>query len=104
MVGLLSGILSVYSSTSGVVLPAILPMIPKLMAELGGGDALGVACSAMIAGHLVDSSPLSTIGALCIAAAPITDNRQTLFNQMLAWGLAMAVAGAVVCQLLFGWR
>jgi di/tricarboxylate transporter len=104
VIALLSGILSVYSSTSGVVLPAILPMIPKLIAELGGGDPFRVACSAMVAGHLVDSSPLSTIGALCISAAPITDNRQRLFNQMLAWGLAMAVVGAIVCQLLFGWR
>jgi di/tricarboxylate transporter len=37
VIALLSGVLSVYSSTSGVVLPALLPMVPKLVSELGGG-------------------------------------------------------------------
>lgn len=98
---LLSGIVSVYSSTSGVVLPTLLPMVPKLIAELGGGDLFAVCCSVVVGGHLVDSSPLSTIGALCIASAPLVDGRQRLFNQMLAWGLSMAVVGAVVCYLFF---
>ena len=38
-----------------------------------------------VGGHLVDVSPLSTIGALCIAAAPSEDSRK-LFNKLLAWG------------------
>jgi Na+/H+ antiporter NhaD/arsenite permease-like protein len=101
VIALASGVLSVYSSTSGVVLPAILPAIPKLIAQLGGGDPLAIASSVVIAGHVVDSSPLSTIGALCIASAPAIENRQTLFNQMLAWGLAMAVVGAAICFLFF---
>jgi di/tricarboxylate transporter len=96
-----SGVLSVYSSTSGVVLPAMLPAVPKLIEQLGGGDPFAVACSAAVTGHLVDSSPLSTIGALCIASAPATENRERLFNQMLAWGLSMAVVGAVASYLLF---
>jgi hypothetical protein len=104
VIALLSGILSAYSSTSGVVLPALLPMAPRLIAQLGGGDPFAVACSVVIGGHLVDSSPLSTIGALCIASAPQLENRQSLFNQMLAWGLSMAVVGAVVCHLAFGVR
>jgi hypothetical protein len=29
-------------------------------------------------------------------------NRRLLFNQMLAWGLSMAVVGAILCQLYFG--
>jgi Na+/H+ antiporter NhaD/arsenite permease-like protein len=102
VIGLASGILSVYSSTSGVVLPALFPTIPKLITQLGGGDPFAIACSVAVAGHLVDSSPLSTIGALCIASAPLVENRQVLFNQMLAWGLSMAVVGALICQVLFG--
>jgi di/tricarboxylate transporter len=102
VIALASGILSVYSSTSGVVLPALLPAVPKLIAHLGGGDPLAIASSIVVAGHVVDSSPLSTIGALCIASAPAIENRQTLFNQMLAWGLAMTVVGAGICLVLFG--
>src|SRR5207248_339725 len=60
VIALLSGVLSVYSSTSGVVLPALLPMVPKLVAQLGGGDPFAIATSVIVAGHLVDSSPLST--------------------------------------------
>jgi di/tricarboxylate transporter len=102
VIALLAGILSVYSSTSGVVLPALLPAVPKLIAQLGGGDPFAIAASVVLAGHLVDSSPLSTIGALCIASSPVVEGRQTLFNQMLAWGMAMAVVGAVACYLIFG--
>jgi di/tricarboxylate transporter len=100
---LLSGVISVYSSTSGVVLPVLLPAVPKLISQLGGGDPFAVACSVVVGGHLVDSSPLSTIGALCIASGPAAaEERQTLFNQMLIWGLSMAVVGAIVCYLFFG--
>jgi hypothetical protein len=56
----------------------------------------------LIGGHLVDVSPLSTIGALCIASAPLTGDRRLLFNQVLAWGLSMSVVGAVGCFLAFG--
>jgi di/tricarboxylate transporter len=100
VVALIVGLISVYSSTSGVVLPAFLPMVPGLAAQLGGADALGIAYSMNVGGHLVDVSPLSTIGALCIAGAPIDDSRN-LFNKLLAWGLSMAVVGALLCWTFF---
>jgi di/tricarboxylate transporter len=96
------GVVSAYSSTSGVVLPAFLPTVPGLVENLGGGDALGIASTMNIAGHLVDVSPLSTIGALCIASVPAGDMSRKLFNQLLAWGMSMTVAGAVICYVLFG--
>jgi di/tricarboxylate transporter len=95
------GIVSAYSSTSGVVLPAFLPTVPGLVENLGGGDALGIASTMNIAGHLVDVSPLSTIGALCIASVPSGDMSRRLFNQLLAWGMSMTVASAVICFVLF---
>ena len=108
MIALVTGLVSVYSSTSGVVLPAFLPSVPGLVAKLGGGDPLAIASSILIGGHLVDVSPLSTIGALCIASAPITADRRLLFNQVLAWGLSMSVVGALGCYLAFAkmveWR
>lgn len=100
VVALLTGIVSVYSSTSGVVLPAFLPLAPGLAAQLPGASATGIAMAMNIGGHLVDVSPLSTIGALCIAGASGGDATK-LFNQLLAWGLSMAVVGALLCYLLF---
>ncbi len=102
MIALVTGLVSVYSSTSGVVLPAFLPSVPGLVAKLGGGNPLAIASSILIGGHLVDVSPLSTIGALCIASAPITVDRRVLFNQLLFWGLSMSVVGAVGCYVAFG--
>ncbi len=96
------GIVSAYSSTSSVVLPAFLPTVPGLVANLGGGSALALASTMNVAGHLVDVSPLSTIGALCIASVPAGETGRRLFNQLLAWGLSMTVVGAVLSWLLFG--
>jgi Na+/H+ antiporter NhaD/arsenite permease-like protein len=101
IVALVTGVVSVYSSTSGVVLPAFLPTIPGLVERLGGGDPLGIASAMMVGGHLVDLSPLSTIGALCIAALPAGDDPRKLFNQLLAWGLSMTVIGALICWVMF---
>jgi di/tricarboxylate transporter len=101
LMALVTGLVSVYSSTAGVVLPAFLPMVPDLVSQLGGGDTQAIASSILIGGHLVDVSPLSTIGALCIASAPVSADRRLLFNQVLAWGLAMSVAAALGCTLVF---
>ena len=97
-----TGLVSVYSSTSGVVLPAFLPMAPDLARRLGGIDPLSIAWSMNVSASLVDLSSLSTVGALYIAgAAPGTDVRK-LFNGLLVWGLSMSLIGAVLCWVLFG--
>jgi di/tricarboxylate transporter len=102
VIAFVTGVISVYSSSSGVVLPAFLPTIPGLIEKLGGGDPLAIASSINVGAHLVDVSPLSTLGALCIAAAPAEENRTRLFNRLLLWGLTMSVVGAVVCYVFFG--
>jgi len=100
MMALVTGAVSVYSSTSGVVLPAFLPTVPGL-AKAIGADPMAIASSMNVGGHLVDLSPLSTIGALCIAALPLEADAKKLFNQLLAWGLSMMIVGAVICWILF---
>ena len=100
MIALVTGAVSVYSSTSGVVLPAFLPTVPGLAARLGA-DPLSIAASMYVGGHLVDLSPLSTIGALCIAALPPEADAKKLFNQLLWWGLSMMLVGAIICWVLF---
>ena len=99
-IALLTGTISVYSSTSGVVLPAFLPTVPGLASRLGA-DPMAIASAINVGGHLVDVSPLSTIGALCIAAAPAEEDSRALFNKMMAWGFSMAVVGALGCWVAF---
>jgi di/tricarboxylate transporter len=102
VIAFVTGVISVYSSSSGVVLPAFLPTVPGLVARLGGGDPLAIASSINVGAHLVDVSPLSTLGALCLANAPASENRTALFNKLMVWGLSMCVVGAVVCFVFFG--
>ena len=96
-----TGMVSIYSSTTGVVLPAMLPIIPGVIQHMGGGDPMALVSSMVVGGHLVDVSPLSTLGALCLAAAPPGTDTRRLFNQLLAWGISMTVVAAVVCWVFF---
>jgi Na+/H+ antiporter NhaD/arsenite permease-like protein len=101
VIAFVTGLISVYSSTSGVVLPAFIPTIPGLIARLGGGDPISIATSMNVGAHLVDISPLSTTGALCLAAVGPQENVRSVFNKLLAWGLSMTVVGAVICYVFF---
>ena len=101
VIAFVTGLISVYSSTSGVVLPAFLPTIPGLIERLGGGDPLAIAASMNIGAHLVDLSPLSTTGALCIAAVASGENIRSVFNKLLVWGLSMTIVGGVFCYVFF---
>jgi len=102
VIALVTGAISLYSSTSGVVLPAFLPTVPGLVAKLGGGDPLAVALSINVGSSLVDVSPLSTLGALCLAAIPDASATHAIFRRLLLWGVAMAVIGGVLCQMFAG--
>jgi hypothetical protein len=97
-----TGIVSVYRSTSGVVLPAFLPMVPELVLRLEDIAPLQLAWAMVIGSSLVDLSSLSTVGALFLAAAAPGTNTRRLFNALLAWGLSMALVAPMLCWLLFG--
>jgi hypothetical protein len=101
-VAFVTGLISTWSSTSGVVLPAFLPTVPALVERLGGGDPLAVSLSINVGSSLVDVSPLSTLGALCISALADGDAARDLFRRLMAWGLSMTVVGALLCQLFAG--
>ena len=101
VLALITGIVSIYSSTTGVVLPAFLPMVKELAVAQPGSNPLSLALSVLVGGNLVDMSPLSTIGALCLAGSPASVDRKRLFNQLLLWGFALAFVGAGLCWLWF---
>jgi di/tricarboxylate transporter len=99
VIAFVTGLISVYSSTSAVVLPAFLPTVPGLVARLGG-DPFSVASSMNVGAHLVDMSPLSTTGAMCLAGISDPAQVRPTYNKLLAWGLSMTIVGAVGCYLL----
>jgi Na+/H+ antiporter NhaD/arsenite permease-like protein len=97
----LTGLVSVFSSTSGVVLPTFLPTVPEVIRQTGQepttASLLAAATAINVGSNVVDVSSVSTIGALCVAACPDEEMRRVLYRQGLAWGLAMTVVGAVAC-------
>ncbi|MCA1560121.1 MAG: hypothetical protein LC804_07595 [Acidobacteria bacterium] len=102
VIAFVTGVISTYSSTSAVVLPTFLPMSARLVEQVGGGDPLAVALSINVGGSLVDVSPLSTLGALCVAAVLDAQQGRDLFRQLLLWGLSMSVVAALLCQVFAG--
>ncbi|MEX2283882.1 MAG: SLC13 family permease [Gemmatimonadota bacterium] len=97
-----TGAISTYSSTSGVVLPTFLPTVPGVIEKLGGGDPVALALSINIGSALVDVSPLSTLGALCVAAVPDGEPARKLFRQLMIWGISMTLVGALFAQVFAG--
>ena len=102
VIAFVTGVISTYSSTSGVVLPAFLPMVPGLVRQVGGGDPLAISLSINVGSALVDVSPLSTLGALCVAAVSDPVAARDLFRKLLIWGLSMTIVGALLCALFAG--
>jgi Na+/H+ antiporter NhaD/arsenite permease-like protein len=102
VLALVAGIFSVYSSSSGVVMPTFIVAVPGLIDKLGGGDAVAMISAINVGSHVVDVSPLSTLGAMCIANAANYEDRDRLFRHLLLYSISMAVVGAGVCFLFFG--
>jgi di/tricarboxylate transporter len=99
VIAFVTGAISTYSSTSGVVLPAFLPTATALVEKVGGGDPLAVALSINVGSSIVDVSPLSTIGALCVAAVADPIAARRLFRALLIWGFSMILVGALFSQV-----
>ena len=99
VIAFVTGLISTYSSTSAVVLPTFLPTVPGLVQQVGGGNPLAVALSINVGASIVDVSPLSTLGALCVAAVPDATVARDLFRKLMIWGFSMALVGALLCQL-----
>lgn len=104
IVSFIAALISAYSSSTGVVMPMFLNMVPGLLDAVGATSvesAIALISSIDIGSHLVDTSPLSTLGALCIANA-YTEDKGKLFRDLLFWGLGMSVVSGLMCYFVFG--
>lgn len=99
IMGLTSGVMSWFSSSSGVVMPTLLPTVPHVAQQLGGVNELELASSITTISHVAAISPLSTGGALALAAYASAANanqkqQQNLFMQMFG---VSALGVSVLC-------
>lgn len=68
IMGMSAGLLSFVSSALGVVYPTMMPMCADIAAEVGGVNPVALMAAVGAGGSLAGISPLSTGGALAIAA------------------------------------
>lgn len=103
LICLIGAVVSAFASTTGI-LGALIPLaVPFLLT--GQVGAVGMVIALAISSSVVDISPFSTNGALCVANA---DERQrdTVFRQLMIWGMSLVVVAPLVTWLVLvvpGW-
>lgn len=95
MVGLISGLMSFFSSTLGVVAPTLIPIIPGL-ATATGISATALISSIMVGGHFAGVSPFSTGGAMTLAGEDNEEKKNKLFVSLMV----LSIASIVLASLL----
>ena len=95
----LSGIMSIFSSAVGVVMPTLIPTTVALSGELGDVFSPALLTTTIAVGsHITTTSPFSTMGALALASAPENFNRKKLFRDLFILSFA-----ALAFVSIFGW-
>ena len=94
-----AGLMSVFSSAIGVVLPTLFPMVPQLSAATGVSASL-MFIAIFVGATMTGISPLSTNGSMVLAGCRSESKRNSLFYQVIGLPFMMLIAVAVVCFLL----
>ena len=104
IMGITSGIMSWFSSTSGVVMPTLIPTIPEVLGKLGvAGPALELEMATAITmiSNTAGISPLSTGGALALAAYSSAANASPqLQHRLFIRMFAISALGVIVLSFL----
>lgn len=93
---IVGAIMSFFSSTTGVVTPALFPLIPNLAASAGLSSSVLFACT-VIGAQSSAISPFSSGGSLILGSTPKEEDRNTLFNRLLM----VAVPISVLCGAVY---
>jgi hypothetical protein len=95
-----SGLLSAFTSSVGVALPTFLPLVDAVAGTLDTATQKALLLAVAAGSHLVDASPLSTLGALCLAQITNEKLQATVYRQLLIYSFCM-IPVAALCALLF---
>lgn len=97
--GFSAGLLSTFSSSVGVVLPLFLPVVVGIASSTPEIPLWYYVATVGSCAHVVDASPFSTLGALCIAQIESEDVRRRTSKSLLVWGLCLAPISALIFAL-----
>lgn len=93
---LVAAFMSFFSSTTGVVTPALFPLIPALAASTGLNPAVLFACT-VLGAQSSAISPFSSGGSLILGSCGNEEERNELFNRLLF----VAVPISIVCCAVY---
>lgn len=102
IIGVTAGIMSWFSSTSGVVMPTLIPTVNTVIGSVGGGVSAVALISAITnTAHVAGTSPISTGGSLGLASYVQTSGateaeERKLFIQMFL----IAIGGVFIVALV----
>jgi len=94
----LGAIISAFAATSGVLVATIPLVVPVLQTH--NLSVIGTVTALTIASSIVDSSPMSTNGALLLANQRTMPER-VFFRRLLVWAVLTVVAGPPLVWLIF---
>ena len=102
VMGLTAGIMSFFSSTSGVVMPTLIPTVSAVAAEVGGVSELALISAITNTASAAGMSPISTGGSMGLAAysqiaKPSPEEQSKLFVRLF-----LVSIGGVITIALFG--
>jgi di/tricarboxylate transporter len=94
------GLVSAYAASSPTML-TFLPLVPGLAANTGA--SVTALCSSIVfSAFVVDCSPFSTIGAVCLANLDQEENYNKSFKGLLIWAIGLIVMAPIISTVLFG--
>jgi len=99
-----AALLSAFSSSVGVALPVFMPIVEAVAKTLEASLTQTLIISVAVGSHLVDASPLSTLGALCLAQIKQAEEQSRAYRALLIYSFCMipvAAAWAFVLEILF---
>ncbi|WP_144729900.1 SLC13 family permease [Acinetobacter oleivorans] len=96
---LISAIMSVFSSTLGVVAPTLFPIVPALAATSGLNPLVLFICI-VVGAQSTAISPFSSGGSLIMASAPEGVDKSKFFNQLLFKAIPIGVIAALIAILV----
>ena len=92
---LISAIMSVFSSTLGVVAPTLFPIVPAL-AITSGLNPLVLFICIVVGAQATAISPFSSGGSLIMASAPADIDKSKFFNQLLFKAIPVGLIAALI--------
>lgn len=101
IMSILAGVMSWFSSASGVVMPTLIPTVPGIATSLSGVTMMELTVGLCMGAHLAALSPLSSCGGLSLAAYSSSEGVTAKDrNKMFAQLFILSACGVLFCGLL----